>query len=340
MAKQTKIMSQNVTHSCKLCTLIFDNSDILQLHNSLFHDNLKIKKDDHSENDKNVENLWDFHHHDEIDLKSEEIDSKCQEIEAKCEEIDVKPEVIDTKCQEIEVKCEEIDVKPEEIDTKWQEIEVKCEEVESEQLQNENNQEILLNQDPKSIEKEESIPDFETYDTKIGFESEEKDGTFNESGSRISKYSKISQIHATNHFQCQFCPKIFTSAQGKDYHERNHLGEKPFKCQFCPKKFAAKTAQKSHERQHNGEKPFQCQFCSKSFRHSNSKVYHERKYHTKEKPFKCKFCPKTFAISSERNSHQRNHIQEKLFECQFCSKKFTHSSGKSYHEKVCLEFSE
>ncbi len=84
-------------------------------------------------------------------------------------------------------------------------------------------------------------------------------------------------------YQCQYCLKCFTSANGRKVHERLHIKGKLYHCKYCKKCFSHASNMTRHERIHTKEKPYQCKYCKKRFPHASSKAAHER-IHTKEKP--------------------------------------------------------
>ena len=67
----------------------------------------------------------------------------------------------------------------------------------------------------------------------------------------------ISSVHTPNDqkkYQCDVCPKGFSSLQHLRDHRNLHTGEKPYKCKFCPSCFASKGNHAMHEKGHLGFK--------------------------------------------------------------------------------------
>ena len=67
----------------------------------------------------------------------------------------------------------------------------------------------------------------------------------------------ISSAHTPNDqkkYQCDVCPKGFSSLQHLRDHRNLHTGEKPYKCKFCPSCFASKGNHAMHEKGHLGFK--------------------------------------------------------------------------------------
>ena len=98
-----------------------------------------------------------------------------------------------------------------------------------------------------------------TFTSKIGFERHSQHHT-----GRYSHFCSICRkgynngynykLHMRGHegrgFPCEFCGKVFSSGQMKQYHESEHTGIYRFSCETCNKGFNAKTQYDKHVASH------------------------------------------------------------------------------------------
>lgn len=82
--------------------------------------------------------------------------------------------------------------------------------------------------------------------------------------------------HEQRKFQCQSCPKVFTTRSKQECHEKTHLpnAERPNKCGYCPAGFVDKQSLRRHtERKHEIKERYTCDLCAKAF--SSYGTFHE-----------------------------------------------------------------
>ncbi|KAI5713961.1 hypothetical protein M8J76_008648 [Diaphorina citri] len=109
-------------------------------------------------------------------------------------------------------------------------------------------------------------------------------------------------------YKCDLCDKSFTFQQSFHKHLLYHSDEKPYVCDQCGRGFKELSTLHNHQRIHSGEKPFCCEICGKSFRQRVSYLVHQR-IHTGVTPYKCSACHKMF----------RYKISDKMHKCTFGS---------------------
>ena len=157
---------------------------------------------------------------------------------------------------------------------------------------------------------------------------------------------------------CQQCNKAFNRASNLHTHMRTHSDYKPFSCDFCGKQFYQKIDMKIHRYTHTGEKAHKCLKCGRGFKQLTHLTYHMRTHsdvriykcefcgkgfnqkgnlkahvyrHTGERPFKCDICGKGFTMASTLNTHKKTHAPHKPFQCQYCEKAFYQKNTLKSH---------
>ncbi|XP_072052021.1 uncharacterized protein [Amphiura filiformis] len=152
---------------------------------------------------------------------------------------------------------------------------------------------------------------------------------------RIYVTADLKDTHEKSHYdkQCRYCGKRFRCRRSRIIHERIHTKERPHQCKYCDTSFSMEITMTKHERIHTNEKPYQCMYCGKCFRENASRRCHER-IHTKEKPFQCKYCKRSFTRRSGKTVHERIHTKEKPYQCKYCGKSFTTGGAKINHERM------
>ena len=153
-----------------------------------------------------------------------------------------------------------------------------------------------------------------------------------------------------NNIKCHFCSRYFTTARGKNIHEKyEHI------CEFrsCEDTFQNVTDKILHKQEIHGADENRCCFCSRFFGSAYQKSLHEkcaharnfiektldkaevRKTHELEcdsvgKKHKCRFCSKYFATADKKTLHEKyEHL------CKFCEKTFDKVEVRRTHELKC-----
>lgn len=149
----------------------------------------------------------------------------------------------------------------------------------------------------------------------------------------VCKQSQESRTAGLKLHKCQYCEKMFKSADSVITHVMRHLGHKPYKCQHCKKSFSASNDRLRHVRTvHKGLRPFACRYCGRSFGQSGARRLHEM-LHTGDKHHECQYCDKRFRRVSAKKTHEMQHTGERPFQCQICEKTYTASSSLNAHYK-------
>ena len=94
-------------------------------------------------------------------------------------------------------------------------------------------------------------------------------------------------------FQCDHCPKRFTSRRGWRVHVINthdSAVRKEFGCRYCDKMFLYASLARNHEAQHTGEAVIACRACSARFTSSDRRHEHEAAEHAQILPYTCNVC--------------------------------------------------
>lgn len=136
-------------------------------------------------------------------------------------------------------------------------------------------------------------------------------------------------------YQCSDCNKSYSTYSGLTKHKQFHCAASPtsqakksFDCQFCPKTYTSLGALKMHIRTHT--KPCKCHLCGKAFSRPWLLQGHIRT-HTGDKPFSCQFCHRAFADKSNLRAHLQTHSDVKKYSCTTCSKTFSRMSLLTKH---------
>ncbi|XP_031618970.1 zinc finger protein SNAI2 [Contarinia nasturtii] len=136
-------------------------------------------------------------------------------------------------------------------------------------------------------------------------------------------------------YQCSDCNKSYSTYSGLTKHKQfhctaspNNQAKKSFDCQFCPKTYTSLGALKMHIRTHT--KPCKCHLCGKAFSRPWLLQGHIRT-HTGDKPFSCQFCHRAFADKSNLRAHLQTHSDVKKYSCSTCSKTFSRMSLLTKH---------
>ena len=133
-------------------------------------------------------------------------------------------------------------------------------------------------------------------------------------------------------FQCQYCPKSFSSQSNLRGHWSIHKDERPYLCSICGTAFKANSNLVKHTQRHLGDKRFSCTTCGKQFVTSTDLRRHFR-VHSSEKSFLCELCPKSFKDATSLYRHAVCHTGEKNFLCTFCGDAFARKDNCYTHMK-------
>lgn len=185
----------------------------------------------------------------------------------------------------------------------------------------------LNEEEIKTEDGEEFVPNLENVEIKYFVEVLNKDGADGEFKTIIDKSKK-------KRIQCNQCDKNFNSKNALQYHLLHHTGIRPHQCDVCGKGFFAGSALKVHMRLHSGVKPYTCEFCSRPFRQWGDMKYHIASLHTEKKMFQCEYCGKDFARRYSLVIHRRIHTGERNYVCEFCDKTFRASSYLQNHRMI------
>ena len=153
-----------------------------------------------------------------------------------------------------------------------------------------------------------------------------------------------------NIFQCDRCPKCFSSQILLDNHIKRH--SQRFKCKLCVDT-AFYTAQdlKFHQNKiHKSESQMKylCDLCGAKFKDKAVLNGHRKYVHTDIKPEQCRTCGRNFKTKSQLRNHEVVHknVLEVNLSCEICGKRFLRAAtlkdhirrhNKEYNEycKVC-----
>ncbi|TRY70162.1 hypothetical protein TCAL_01221 [Tigriopus californicus] len=133
-----------------------------------------------------------------------------------------------------------------------------------------------------------------------------------------SLHSHIARYHCQPTLPCDQCDKLFSSQGLLNGHKNTVHGEKiPVKCQVCGLVLKSKFSLRGHMATHAPPK-FTCRFCGKGLKTRLSLGNHER-IHTKENPYKCDQC--SFACATGGNlllhKKRKHDLQKKFFHSRF-----------------------
>ncbi|XP_075258229.1 uncharacterized protein LOC142350303 isoform X2 [Convolutriloba macropyga] len=132
--------------------------------------------------------------------------------------------------------------------------------------------------------------------------------------------------------------RIDGSSVARSYNKQLRMTQdQVFQCEDCPKAFSSRGVLKQHQRSHTGERPFQCTMCSKAYKTKSSYTYHLTSHLRTTKLFRCHLCKRQFVTPSSLSLHMRLHSGAAPLQCRFCPRKFTSSYKRQYHmEQVHL----
>ena len=161
------------------------------------------------------------------------------------------------------------------------------------------------------------------------------------------KTKEILRIHLKTHsshpkpHKCHFegCSSAFDNRRNLRDHINSHNGVRPFNCEFCPKRFTTASLRKRHtEYHHKVDQTLICQMdeCYKEFQTVHSLKEHQKRSHLREKRFACNQpnCAFRAVNKSIIKTHVFNvHSDERPFVCHFegCSKSFKNRHRLKFH---------
>ena len=152
----------------------------------------------------------------------------------------------------------------------------------------------------------------------------------------------INSHNGVRPFNCEFCPKRFTSTELKKRHTNYHhkVSDQTLICQMdeCYKQFKTELSLKDHQKRiHLWEKRFACSQPNCAFKAINksSLKTHMFNVHSDERPFVCDFegCSKSYKSSQQLNIHIENHSSERKYKClsDDCEKTFKSANSLRVH---------
>ena len=153
-----------------------------------------------------------------------------------------------------------------------------------------------------------------------------------------SKCVHLKEKFPSEHCQCEFCDRSFSSRGLKNHikgvHKPKPEKENCFLCPTCGKSFYSELQLENHEKG-TCMKKFECKDCSKFFTTHQILRKHLRVKHSPKK-IRCQLCIKTFSHTYLLKEHMRN-VHEKKILCHHCHLTFSRKSALDYHIKSVHE---
>ena len=119
---------------------------------------------------------------------------------------------------------------------------------------------------------------------------------------------------APKQFVCAHCQIGFPYRRELNKHMKSHTQNLSYSCSKCNKKFSQEAEKNKHEMKHSDEKAYKCGSCGKGFRSKNGLRQHQSRQHPTEILFKCSFCEQNFPNVSQRNNHEKGHLEDQPIE--------------------------
>lgn len=91
----------------------------------------------------------------------------------------------------------------------------------------------------------------------------------------------IYNSHTIKEVTCTVCQRVFRHPTRLSSHMKTHT--LPYQCDMCPKRFSSNGQMRQHRRYHTLERPYSCSHCESRFFERSTLTQHER-IHTGEKP--------------------------------------------------------
>ena len=100
-------------------------------------------------------------------------------------------------------------------------------------------------------------------------------------------------LHAEKKWECQLCPKMFSTQELLKKHSENHSELKCHVCKICLKGFKTELELSKHQLEHSNIYPLRCDICQKGFLHDSQLEKHVDTVHNKSSKLVmfCQHCP-------------------------------------------------
>jgi stress-induced morphogen len=109
-------------------------------------------------------------------------------------------------------------------------------------------------------------------------------------------------------FNCTQCTRGFNDSGNFTIHLLSHSSNpRPFQCDLCPKSYSSKQRIKVHLDATHTEQSFKCNKCDFTTKRKPNLNIHKRRRHSSAKPFSCQICEKKFKTKRYVKQHQIVH---------------------------------
>ncbi|GAB1601358.1 uncharacterized protein LOC115217058 [Argonauta hians] len=132
-----------------------------------------------------------------------------------------------------------------------------------------------------------------------------------EAGQSVEMLNTNEELSRNTH-KCQFCAKLFSSANNLRRHVRIHTGEKPFACRVCQRKFAQSSTRSKHEKT--------------AHRELMSKLHPSRSLNSSSHP--------AALLSKSFQFNDRPRLWRNCHKCDFCYKEFSSYKSLCFHKQT------
>lgn len=131
-------------------------------------------------------------------------------------------------------------------------------------------------------------------------------------------------------YSCDFCPKMFKSKSGLQWHSKMHPNELTHKCSKCERRCVDSVTKSEHEMRCTHDN--KCKICGITFRIENRMQFRSHlATHSMPTNFNCRYCGKTFKYKFALNQHVLVHLAEKSVKCPICTREFSRKSNLNEH---------
>lgn len=136
--------------------------------------------------------------------------------------------------------------------------------------------------------------------------------------------------------------------ESKAFKERKEKpsAQLPFQCDLCPKSYSSRQNLLHHCFRHSKQisppTSTQCPFCQENFTLIETMKKHIILSHSESfnppianaKPYKCQYCDASFALKANTKRHERRHTGEMPFQCQVCFKELRRKESLKDHMRI------